>query len=163
MIGQGIRVIDRGWNAIARKLLALSDGRVASVGVQGEQALADHDGLTNAELAAIHEYGTQDGTIPERSFLRSTEADEEDWISGELAKIAKEKVFKGKDPEGSILLMGEGFKAKVIKKIKAGLEPPLADSTVAARGGSDTPLWDTGQLVNALSAEVVDPREKRAS
>ena len=160
-MAQSVKVVDKGWGNIAKWMKTLGDGRTASVGIQGDKAAEDHGALTNAELGAIHEYGTKDGHIPERSFLRSTEAENESWIADQLKKIASDKVFEGKDPEGSLKMMGEEFRTKVLEKIKSNIPPELADSTKAAKKGEPTALISSGQFWNSITSEVVDSREKQ--
>lgn len=156
----GVKVIDRGWNDIKKQLQEYSDGKVAAIGIQGQKAAGDHGGITNAELGAIHEYGSQDGKIPERSHLRSTMADEEKANEKKLKDIATKRIFDGKSADGDLFLLGEEMRAKVINKIKGGLQPPLAETTLAGRG-EGPPLWDTGQYLNSITSEVVDLEDKR--
>jgi len=149
-----VQVIDRGWKKILHSLSRIGKkGQFAAVGIQGDKAAADHDGLTNAELGAIHEYGTQDGHIPERSWLRATVEEEKGRIE-KRQKEAAGNVYSGKDIGNFVLLVGEEFRAQILKRVQAHIAPGLAPSTIAARNGSDTPLWDTGQLVNAITTEV---------
>lgn len=157
-----VQVIDKGWDAIKRNLEKFTTGKAASVGIQGSLAAEEHEGgYTNVEIGAVHEFGTKDGSIPSRSFIGSTYAENEDAITKETARIASKKVFEGKDPIPDIMMMGENFRTKVLKKIKSGIEPGLAESTIIQKKGETTPLIDTGQMWNAISSEVVDPRKRR--
>lgn len=150
-----VKVVDKGWEQIKKNLAGLQAGKVASVGVQGENASKDHGGLSNVELYSYHEFGDMAGTghPPERSSLRSTMADKEADYQKELRKIAK-GVFEGGTAEGHLLLLGEKYRADVINKIRSGIPPELAESTIARKKGEATPLITTGQLINSLSAVV---------
>jgi len=156
-----VQVIDKGWDAIGNELKKLSGGKAASVGIQGSKASESHGKYTNVEIGAVHEYGTKDGRIPERSFIRSTYAENEATIVKEAAKIASTRVFEGKSPIADITMMGEDFRKKILEKIQSGIAPPLAESTIEHKKGEGTPLIDTGQLWNAISSEVVDPGKLR--
>ena len=149
-----VQVIDKGWDAIGAELKKLAQGKTASVGIQGSKAEAPHDdsAYTNVEIGAVHEYGSQDGTIPERSYLRSTYSENEAAIEREMARIASTKVFSGKSPIADLTMAGEDFKKKVLEKIQAGIGDPVDDRIA---------LVKTGQLWNAITSEVVDPRTRK--
>ena len=159
-----VKVIDRGWNDLQKKATALKKGRAASVGIQGAEAqIAEdvHGGMTNVELGAIHEFGTQDGHIPERSHIRSTFDKNKAKYESEMKEISRE-FYARKDVSGKLLLLGEEVKTDIIETIRSGELEPLAESTLARREGNATPLWNTGQYVNALTATVTnDPDSKR--
>ena len=157
-----VKVIDKGWDAIGNQLKKFARGKAASVGIQGSKAEEAHEGgYTNVEIGAVHEYGTQDGKIPERSFIRSTYSENEDAITKKLGAISAKRIFEGKDPIADIAMLGEEFRTKILKKIKSGIAPPLAESTIEHKKGEATPLIDTGQMWNAISSEVVDPGERK--
>ena len=72
MVKATVTEIDRGWRKLRQTMKAASDAH-AKVGVlAGKGAEESREGLTNAELAAVHEFGTKDGRVPERSFIRAT-------------------------------------------------------------------------------------------
>src|SRR5262245_44048037 len=102
----GVTDIDRGWRRLVSGLR--KSRRVeARVGVQAPEAEADHgEGLTNADLAAIHEFGAPAAHIPERSFLRSTFDENQRAYQQEADRIAG-AVLDGNAAEGEVLLLGE--------------------------------------------------------
>jgi len=135
-------------------------GRAALVGIQGEKGAEDRgEGLTNAELATIHEFGAKNNRPPERSFLRSTFDENQQEYKKELDQIGKD-FFDGKLPparvDGELLLLGEEYRSDIIEKIRSGIPPPLAESTIEEKGGEETPLIRTGQLWNSITAIVGD-------
>lgn len=148
-----IVVVDHGWDDLMRAMhRAAQDEPHVKVGVVGDGAGQSHadSGLTNAELAAVHEFGTIDGHIPERSFLRST-IDENAEKYHDFAKALHLKVIEGKITTTDALgLFGARVVADVKRKLQAGIDPPLADSTVD-RKGSSKPLIDTGALINSIT------------
>jgi phage gpG-like protein len=157
----GIKFIDRGWTRI-QKMLRQTKHRAAKTGIQGKLAAAatpEHGGMSNVALGVIHEFGTTDdaGTtiIPERSFIRSTYNENLKKYQKRIDALAK-LLAQGIDIEGELLLLGEEFRADIIKKIHSNIPPPLDPATIARKKGEETALIDTGQLINSLTTEVVD-------
>jgi phage gpG-like protein len=164
------KIIDRGWNKLKKQSLTLSKGKATAVGFQGSEAEIvdpEHGGLTNVELAAIHEFGTKDGRIPERPMIRQTFDENQSKYEKEMANVAR-AFYDGKNIDGELLVVGEGVKADVFKKVRGAQFEPWAPLTMAMKAligkEGDVPLWDTGQLMNSLTAIVTDnPNEKRQS
>jgi phage gpG-like protein len=63
--------VDKGLEEIFQRANALVGGARVKVGALGRRGRRG-GGIDNVQLAIIHEFGTADGHIPERSFLRST-------------------------------------------------------------------------------------------
>lgn len=167
---------DNGWAAITRLLQDLAAGETyVRAGVIGEKGDAQHQGepITVARLAAVHEFGAsiQVGdrtiTIPERSFIRAPWAAKRDEYLALLKKAAfavlKRKISPADFPR-YLTALGMKMVADMQGAIRAGIEPPLAASTLARRtkgtgkaaaGARAVPLLDTGQLINSLSHQVV--------
>jgi len=137
------------------------------IGIIGSDAEDDHGELTNAELGTIHEFGSSDGRIPQRSFLRSTVEENRDkykqmmadaasaFGTGKLRGAGGRFVSGGADGLTAALnKVGLQAVADVQRKIADGIEPPLAESTIA-RKGSSKPLIDTGQLRRSITHRVV--------
>ena len=107
----------------------------------------------NAEIMALHEYGN--GRVPERRPIRLS-------MEKNSAKYAKrfqqaiDKALRDEiDVDTALKSIGEEGAGDVKITIMNGLTPPLASSTVRARkNNSDTPLYDTGELVNSITYEV---------
>lgn len=121
--------------------------RVGVLGTGGNRG----DGLTNAELMVIHEFGA--GHVPERAPLRTTfDAKEKEWFALSrklLSALIADKVTA----EQALGLLGAQAVADIQAQIREGLPPPNAPSTIA-RKGSSVPLIDTAQLIRALSWAV---------
>lgn len=152
-------VKDLGWTEMLKRAKEIKDRRV-KVGVldSGEgAAMHDPDGdLSVAEIAAVNEFGTQDGRIPERSFVRST-FDEQREELVELGKELIAKVFEGKiDVNKALNMLGAKLATEIKKKITLGdgVPPPNAEATIAAKGSS-RPLVDTGRMVNAITWAIL--------
>lgn len=160
--------IDLGWKEIQERF-GLADQSYTNVGVIGPEAEGPHDGdpegLSLAEIAAIHEYGSEDGTIPERSFIRDGIDQNMDRINAVKEAVAK-VVFeaKGMPIRTGLALIGLEAVRLIRDRIREGIPPPLAESTMRRRealGDSHPrPLIDTGQLINAIThVETVNGEE----
>jgi len=144
----------------------LQDGKGGAEAVKGSKSNIDtgearvtlhqaSGSITLAELAAILEYGTEDGRIPSRPAFQMT-FDEERERLVELGKKLIESFLKGRTSLDKALgVMGSTFAAAVKKKITGGpgIPPPNAPATVEAKGSS-RPWVDTGRLVGAISWAV---------
>lgn len=150
---------DRGWKKLAKQALGLGTRTAIAVGVQGDNADADHGGPTNVMVASVHEFGTDN--IPERSFIRSAVDANHKKYDAEIAR-AVGGLFDGKGTlKGELMLIGEGARLDIINKIRSNIPPPLKEETIARKKGKTTALIDTGQLLNAISYELCDPRTKQ--
>lgn len=113
-----------------------------------------HGELTNLFIAAVHEFGTNDGHIPPRPHLRSSF----DENKQKLERFARKKA--GQVLDGSLTLemaldqIGLFMLNNHKKKIQSSIPPPNAPSTVAAKGSSKT-LIDTGQMLNSATIKRI--------
>lgn len=113
------------------------------------------DGAPIAVIAAVHEFGSADGTIPERSFLRvPLRQNAEDFKSVWRAQISK--VVEGELSMHQVMSqLGARAVAVSQEAISEGIAPGNAESTVK-RKGSSKPLIDTGQLRQSITFIVED-------
>lgn len=141
---QGLRDLAKAIDSISQKNVY--------IGVIGNNS--EHEGeLNNAQLMAIHEFGTDDGHVPERAPIRKTMAKNGDSY-GTMFEKAIKGVLEGKSDADIILnRIGAQVAGDVVGEIRAGVDPELAPSTIK-RKGSDRPLIDTGALVQSISYEV---------
>ena len=149
-----VRDIDRGFKKLVRNFRRMRPGPNVTVGVQGSDAGTSRGpGFNNATLAAVHEFGSADGTIPQRSFLRATTDRERALITRMLTRAAREGAVKG-DIKRQLGIVGEKVRSEVIRTIdqSIGLKA-LASSTIRAKG-STKPLIDTGILKGSITWEV---------
>lgn len=105
-------------------------------------------------IAAVNEFGSADGHVPERSFLRST-VDENHKKYGDLLQTAVERgIDKGTTAlRRELGRVGAVAAGDVQRKIRDLKDPPNAPSTIAAKG-SDNPLVDTGRLRQSIDWKV---------
>jgi len=151
--GGRVRERDNGLREMLRRFRGLSDWRVR-VGVQGVQAQAPRGfGMTNGDLAVIHEFGAPKAGIPARPFVRPPLDTKEAHWRGRLASALEAAVKSGGDPKQALHVVGEELRAEMVDRVKAGIPPPLQEATIA-RKGEDTPLIDTGVLIGSISVVV---------
>ncbi|EMX0849892.1 hypothetical protein AAF302_001116 [Pluralibacter gergoviae] len=142
--------------ALHRKLMAFSSVSRVSVGLPAGSG--DHDGIPLVVIGAVQEFGSADGHIPERSFLRVPIRQNQDNLRKAFATLAK-KVASG---ELSSFQMLSQIGARAVgycqEAISEGIAPANAPSTVE-RKGSSTPLIDTGALRQAITYVVDNGKE----
>lgn len=148
------RIIDRdkGYRGLFRRV-AEAHTTVVVVGVQGEKERRGVGGPTNAQLATWHEFGTLDGHIPERSFIRSTINEHSDKYRALVRRVAAGILIGRFTERQALSLVGEQVASDIKSRIEAGIPPPNAESTVAQKGSSK-PLIDTGQMRNAITYKI---------
>jgi len=137
-------------------------GPYVTVGVQGTEATkprkpkpGEEDverafGSTNIELALVHEFGSRDGRVPQRSFIRAS-VDRERKMLNEMLKDTVVAIAAGSNARIAIGLVGAKARAEMVRTIdnSIGLKP-LKRRTIMAKG-STRPLIDTAQLKQALT------------
>lgn len=150
---------------IAKKMEELAKKEVV-VGIpSGSKARKDNGGITNAELGMIHEFGSPDKGIPERSFIRSTFAEEADNI-GQLMTVKVKGLLNNKGSVNDVYsVIGKYVKGRVVEKITDGQFTPNKDETLNRKlkriskkkrkaKDANKPLIDTGQLRASITYEV---------
>jgi len=155
-------VIDRGLEEILERQRKLGKGAV-TVGLHS-QAPGEGGARAQSEVVTIgtvHEFGSSDGSIPERSYLRSTMDERRDAIA-DLQQKTEAKVAAGNlSPDQGLGILGAFAASAVQAKIVAIREPGLAEETIR-RKGHDNPLIASGQLKGAVTY-VVHSAKPRAS
>lgn len=148
-----VKVTDRGYRQLLENITAAKAKTVIRAGVFEGPPRDDSEGLTNAEIGAVHEFGL--GHVPERSFIRGTVDANRDEIRTRLRNVAGGFLnFKSRDEiKRGAALFGEWFVGKMKERIRDGIPPALAPETIE-RKGSSTPLIDHGQLLSALTYDV---------
>lgn len=125
--------------------------RVVKIGFP--QGPTEKDGTPVAMIAAIHEFGAPSKGIPERSFLRSS-------IAQNMAKYMRFNrtnllaILQMKmTPDKALSLLGEMAAGDAKKMIRHGDFVPLLPATIRAKGSSK-PLIDTTTMVQTLTYTV---------
>lgn len=119
--------------------------------------------VTNVMVATIQEFGTLDGHIPERSFIRAWVDENNAAIRERMRRLAV-RVHDGEITQVEAMgLLGAWASAQIVERMRRGLSPGLEESTKARRAAPDPshtgprsikPLIDTSQLVQSIDHEV---------
>ena len=155
-----IKIDERGWKAVRQAVKNLDKAHV-KVGVLGSKGGNEkhptEDGksdFTMVDLAAVHEFGSEDGHTPERAPIRIAFETSEDRLAAFVAPLSKAVIMDKMTVHKALSLLGLWGQTEVRNTItQSDLPPPLADSTIAAKG-SDRPLVDTGRYVQSIAFEV---------
>lgn len=107
---------------------------------------------TIGQVAVVNEFGTEDGHVPERSFLRSTHEDKKNDIYNWLKKNKIAVVSGRMTAKRALSIVGARMQAFVQEKIISLNDPPNAPSTIA-RKKSSNPLIAEGQLLRTIGWE----------
>lgn len=117
------------------------------------------DGKSIAEYAVYNEFGTS--RIPARPFMRTVAKSEpKKWVGTMVGHIRG----RATDPaiwKQALGVAGESMKSDIKDSIQNGSWTPNAPATVRAKARKgkvepDHPLIDTGQMIAAVSYEVVE-------
>jgi len=125
---------DMGWKRILEEAKALNGAVVESGLFEGEKHPEGGE-YTVAQIGAVNEFGTRDGKIPERSWLRrAVRENHKRWevVFGQKVDAViggQSKIFS------ALLAFGERMASDIRKTIDAVLSPPKAESTLRSEGG----------------------------
>lgn len=139
---------DMGWKATLRAIRE-TNGQAVKVGILGNAAPAD-DGTDMILIAAANEFGTGDGRIPPRPFIRGAFEANIESINNFKAKLWGKILDGTMTPVNALSLLGRFHQGQVQRYMTELRQPPNADSTIE-RKGSDNPLIDTGRLRNSVT------------
>lgn len=124
-----------------------------------------NDGLTNATVGVIQEFGSPENNIPARPWLRPPVANFRPQFNQMIAEALRAELRGEPSLHKTLGLIGAKAVAEIKKYVTAGdpIPPPNAPSTLARktakskRGATKAPrtLVDTGQMVNGVTFAVV--------
>lgn len=150
--GTGLMAHIRATTKVADKLAALSKAteRTPSVKVGFLEGARYPDGTSVAMVATVNEFGAPSRGQPPRPFFRNMVTAKRDTWGDALAKQ-----MTATDDNVAVALdrMGQGIKGQLQQSIRDLTEPPLAASTVRAKGFSK-PLIDTSVMLKSVDYEV---------
>ena len=109
------------------------------------------EGLTIAEIGSVHEFGLG---VPERSFIRATFDERAEAYIRFIERLTGQALDRRGGVRGVLSKLGERAVADIIRRINAGIPPPLAQATID-RKDSAKQLVDTGQLKQSIDFQVV--------
>lgn len=108
------------------------------------------DGTPVAAVAAWNNYGT--GRAPPRPFFSNFIAENQGTWPDDIAKLLKRTDY---DADQVLRLMGERMKGQLQKSIRELMTPPLAPSTIKAKG-FDKPLIHHSIMINSVDYAVAE-------
>lgn len=155
MARSGVRVTIDKTQGLAEAINLLANNRVM-VGIPQEKDSRREAGLGNAEIGYIMENGAPEVNIPARPHLKPGVRDVKERIA-DLLKQAGRLALEGRPDAVMRAYNAVGLTAQsaIKARVRAGIPPPLAESTLAARrrrGRTGTkPLIDTGQYLAAIT------------
>lgn len=142
---------DQGWQRIKDEISA-AQGAGVNVGILSDETETYEDGTDMLLVAAANEFGTADGHIPPRPFIRGS-FDQQSRALQVLSERLWNQVLAGRlTARNALGLLGEEHQGQVQDYIVALQTPPNAPSTIAQKGSSN-PLNDEGRLRNAIRWE----------
>lgn len=145
---------DHGFESLKARIGKAAAARL-TVGIHEAEGAETEDGETTVlDVATYNEFGGPDNNPPRRSFIADWADENADEHKAMLRKSAQ-AVVKGTIPSTEIALerLGLRFVGDVQRRIKDGIDPENAPSTIA-RKGSSTPLIDQGQLWTSVTHQV---------
>ena len=130
---------------------SLPDVTVGIHGAEGGSAPYP-DGESIADIAETHEFGLG---VPQRSFIRAwfDEVGEARFVKAISAEVEAALAART-SALAAMRRVALTFQADIQDRISAGIDPPNAPSTIARKGGFDTPLVHRGHLKAAVIAKV---------
>lgn len=142
-----IKDLDLGYRQLIKDLANLETEIAVYVGYPANEVDADI-----IVRASANEFGTEDGRIPERSFLRS-EVDENRKEYADLMTSAAASAARGGNIRRELSIVGEIAVGNIQTRMTNLSDPPNKPSTVAEKG-TDNPLIDSSIMRNSLTYEV---------
>ena len=115
------------------------------------ESATGQDGEPIAVRAVVNNFGAPARGIPPRPFFSNMVAEESPQLPARLARVL---VAADYNVDVALGRMGDGLKAALVRSIDATTAPPLAPATIARKGFSK-PLVDSGDMRNAVSADLV--------
>jgi hypothetical protein len=135
-------------DSVAKALKEIAERNLASVEVGFLEEATYPDGTPVAAVAYWNEYGSSG---PPRPFFRQMIEKEKATWGPKLAAAYK---HTDGDGEKALRIVGDNIQGALIQSINDLTSPPLAPSTIAAKG-FDKPLIDTSHMVNSTGVRVV--------
>jgi hypothetical protein len=141
------------------KLMTSMKGKDSGVQVgflRSSGVYKENPDMTVAQVAAIHEFGSKDGSIPERSFMRTAIHENSNELTKLLKKLTSLIAESKMNEHAAMGHIGEFVKNLIKGRIVSGPFTPNTPETIK-RKGSSSPLIDTGQMLASVEYKVTGP------
>jgi hypothetical protein len=143
---------DRVWRRLRAKVKDVNK-RIVKVGILSGEAY--EDGTTIAEVGAFHEYGSADGRLPERSWMRRTFIEQRQKHIRLLADLARNILSERMSPDKALGVLGSWAVTAIRTTIRQNIPPALKPETIRRKtvGGKQgfIALIDTARLWNSIT------------
>jgi len=140
-------------DAIEKALKEFMTDKYVTVGIHEDAGQHEDDGITNAQLGAVMEFGTDNGNIPARPWLRpGVESGNEEYLN-----IITDAMENNQPLEQALEIVGVVAVAKV-QQYMIDLKSPANAPQTIARKGSSNPLIDTGSLKSSVTHKVTSEK-----
>lgn len=138
---------------LEKLFLKMAKAPHVAVGILQDKAVSD--GFSMLDLATVHEFGSKDGRVPQRSFIRATcDAGQQKYIKL-MAKLQGMYIDGKIALKQALSMLGSVVEKDIIQTINRGLEPALKPATIKSRRKkSSKPLIDTGRLKGSVTHDV---------
>ena len=152
---------DNGYRLLVKTVFGFAEP-VVTIGIHEKAGSASMtNGKTLVDIANINEFGSADGHVPQRSFVRAPFDAHEAELRKDLVGLMID-VLNGRRTKEQILdIIGQKGVGILQKAIADQIPPPNAPYTIQKKGSS-TPLVATGFMRSSITYEV-DPGEKKAT
>lgn len=132
------------------KLLKDNKSKLSVGFFKGQMRKSGNKDIPQAQIAYWNEFGTEDGKIPPRPFMRlSIEKNNKNWLNFTKKGLLKNNLeIKKTINQLGLLMVGD-----IQKEITDLKTPPNAESTIRKKGSSN-PLIDTGLMRNSIKHKV---------
>lgn len=132
------------------KLLKDNKSKLSVGFFKGQMVKSGNKDIPQAQIAYWNEFGTGDGKIPPRPFMRlSIEKNNKNWLNFTKKALLKNNLeIKKTINQLGLLMVGD-----IQKEITDLRTPPNAESTIKKKGSSN-PLIDTGLMRNSVKHKV---------
>ena len=147
---------DLGWDRIRREIDSARRSGV-KVGVLSDQDETYDNGADLLLVAAANEFGTADGHIPPRPFIRGAFDEKQRALYRMQGRLWSQVLAGNLTTRQALGLLGEEHQGQVQDYISALEQPANAPSTIRQKstsaGVGDSPLEDEGRLRNSIRWE----------
>lgn len=131
-----------------------SEPQTVSVGFPDNIPYPNEEGTNLITVAAVNEFGSADGTIPERSYLRAGLNEKKAKLKTIWKTTLAKQVLTGKmEPIKALGIVGQWAQVVVQRKIRTLRSPANKPRTVKAKKSSN-PLIDTGHMIQSVRFEI---------
>ena len=107
------------FSRLDKLISGLGKKAYVDIGILGDTNQTEEGGITTAGIGAVHEFGTDDGSIPERSFIRMPLETGQEQIQKEVETKLQTLLEKG-DIEGIMKLIGIAGEKRIQEAFESG-------------------------------------------